>query len=112
MNQARVPVGESPAPRARGIVPRSVWVLLALQPLLSLAYLLSVRWHWLPPTFAAPVALGMLPVAAAASILHRWGKSEASNRVAMVVVLVAAAEVGWSVLVAAMVGFAIALRSG
>lgn len=90
-----------------------VWVLLVLQPALSLAYLWFVRQHWLPPTFLASILLAVLPVAAASGSAWLWRPAPPGKRWRLALaLLVAVVELGWCVLVAAMVGFAIALRSG
>ncbi len=90
-----------------------VIVLLGAQPVLSLAYLLGMRWYWLPPSFVAPVLLGVLPLVAGAVAVGLLRHGGHGMRIAATAVfLVCAAELGWSVLVAAMVGFAMALRSG
>ncbi|GIW45412.1 MAG: hypothetical protein KatS3mg077_2694 [Candidatus Binatia bacterium] len=99
------------APHAARV--RVVWMLLVFQPGISLAYLWSVRQHWLPPTFFAPMALAVLPLVAASLTLLLLRSAPAGKRGHFVVaLLLAAVELGWCVLVAAMVGFAIALRSG
>ncbi|MCX8073288.1 MAG: hypothetical protein N3C12_12675 [Candidatus Binatia bacterium] len=96
-------------------VPRIAWALLVVQPPLSLAYLWSVREHWLPPTFWAPLAFAALPVIAAgfAIVALRGGARSGKPRVQpALALLLATVELGWCVLVAGMVGFAIALQSG
>ncbi len=88
-------------------------LLLGAQPVLSLAYLLSMRRYWLPPSFVVPVLLGVLPLVAGAVAVRLLRHGGQRMRVmATAMFLVCVAELGWSVLVAAMVGFAIALRSG
>jgi len=89
------------------------FVLLVAQPLLSLLYLLSVRRFWLPPTFVVPILLGAFPILAAAMAAPYVRRGTRRTRMMGAIALVlCAVELGWSVLVAAMVGFAIALRSG
>jgi hypothetical protein len=75
-------------------------------------YLLALRGEWLPPRFAPVIALGILPVTSA--IVGAWalrGPSPARSRHGWLVAL-AVLEMAWAVVVAAMVGFAIAWRSG
>ncbi len=90
-----------------------IWLLLATQPPLSLAYLLTVRQHWLPPRFSVAVVLAALPVVAGAlAVCAAVAKSGGKRAPVVAAVVVALVELVWAVLVAAMVGFALALQSG
>lgn len=92
---------------------RVVWFFLAVQPPLSLAYLWTVRAHWLPPSFLAPVALAVPPLGVLGVAVAGLRSAASRARVPwMVAFAVALLELAWCVLVAAMVGFALALRSG
>ncbi|GBD25261.1 hypothetical protein HRbin30_00576 [bacterium HR30] len=100
------------ATRARRLS-QLVWWLLAVPPPLSLAYLWSVRQHWLPPSFLVPAALAGLPLTAAAIAIAAWAPKGSGARARLVGALVLVLlELVWCLLVAAMVGFARALQSG
>jgi len=88
---------------------RTSWpaALLVPQPPLALAYLFAVRAERVAPAFAPAVALAVFPVLAA--VLALRGNSGAGR---WLVVGIAVVEVASVVLVAAMVGFAKAWRSG
>jgi hypothetical protein len=91
------------------------WQIAALlpQPPLSLLHLLLIRAERVPPSFAPVVLLGVLPLASLAIGLRRRARSRAARGAGEVALLCAALlELAWAVLSAAMVGFAIAWRSG
>ncbi len=84
------------------------WQLLLLlpQPPLTLLYLLAIRSQRVRPSFTPVILLGLLPVAAlvVAVVAVRPRQPMA--------LLLAVLEIALAVLAAAMVGFAIAWRSG
>ena len=88
--------------------------LLLPAPVLSVVYLLAVRAATVPPHFAPLVALGALPaVAAVSNALALWRTSPPRHggwRAGMLAVAVA--ELAWILVALAMIGFAIAWRSG
>ena len=84
---------------------RPAWqtVLLLLQPPLTLAYLLAVRGGWVAPSYTPVVILALLPLAVlmlARGAGRRW------------LVVAAVLELGWALLAAMSIGFAIAWRLG
>jgi hypothetical protein len=89
-----------------------VWqaVLLVPQPLLSLAYLAAIRAERLRPSLAPLLALAVLPIASAA--IGLWGRGAAGRGWRAAFLGAAVLELAWTVVAAAMVGFAIAWRSG
>jgi hypothetical protein len=87
--------------------------LLLPHPVLTLLYLLAVRAERVEPSFAPVTVLATLPVLSAmVSISHLRGASAAGSRGRQMALLaLAALEVAFSALAAAVVGFAIGLRS-
>ena len=87
-----------------------VWqtALLALQPLLTLAYLFAVRAERLPASFVPLTVLAALPVGALVVEIAR----RHTRRWRLIVVAAAFLELLWTVVAQVFVGFAIALRSG
>ncbi|MBM4269304.1 MAG: hypothetical protein FJ144_22310 [Deltaproteobacteria bacterium] len=79
--------------------------LLVPGPPLTLLYLLLIRAEQAEPSFAPAVVLGLAPLASLAVGLRvrPWRKG---------LFVLALLELAWSVLTAALVGFAIAARSG
>ncbi len=97
-------------------VPHAVlWqaALLLPHPVLTLLYLLAVRAQRLEPSFAPVAVLATLPVLSAmVGISHLRGTSAAGSRGGQITLLaLAALEIAFSVLAAAVVGFAIGFRS-
>jgi len=97
-------------------VPRAVlWqaALLLPHPALTLLYLLAVRAEHVQPSFGPVVALVVLPViSAVVGISHLRQASPAGSRGGQMVLLaLAALEAAFTVLAAAVVGFAIGLKS-
>jgi hypothetical protein len=88
-------------------------VLLLPHPILTLLYLLAVRAERVPPGFAPVVALGLLPFLSAVIgvVLRRRPESASGRSRQRVLLAIAALEVSFTVLAAAIVGFAIGLRS-
>lgn len=87
--------------------------LLVPLPFLSVAYLLAIRAERLTPTFVPLLVLAALPVAAA--VVGARGlriASPAARRWHWALLAIAGVELLWAVLAQAMVGFAIAWRSG
>jgi hypothetical protein len=83
------------------------------QPALSLLYLLAIRERRLAPSFVPLLVLALLPVASVAvGLLARGPSRPAERRWRIALLTVAVLEVVWTVLAQAMVGFAIAWRSG
>ena len=83
-------------------VSRPSWqtVLLLLQPPLTLLYLLAVRGGWLVPSYIPVAVLAVFPLA----VLLLGRTAEGSRWL----VAAAALEIGWALLAAMSVGFAIA----
>jgi hypothetical protein len=71
-------------------------VLLLLQPPLTLAYLLAVRRGWVEPSYAPIAVLALCPLAVLLLGRSRWA------------VMAAVLELGWAMLAAMSIGFAIA----
>jgi hypothetical protein len=97
-------------------VPRAVlWqaALLLPHPVLTLLYLLAVRGERVEPSFGPVVVLVALPIVSAmVGISHlRQIASAGSRGGQMVLLALAALEAAFTVLAAAVVGFAIGLRS-
>ena len=92
-----------------------VWqlVLLLPHPILTTLYLLAVRAGSVQPSFIPVVALVLLPLLATfvGTAQLRRPEAPASRGGQIVLLAVAAVEVSFSVLAAAIVGFAIGLRS-
>jgi hypothetical protein len=86
----------------------AVWsaALLVPEPPLAFAYLLAIRAERVVPAFAPVVALALFPIAASVLALRQDGGAR------WVVIGIAVVELASVVLVAAMVGFAKAWRSG
>jgi hypothetical protein len=70
-----------------------------------------VRAEWVVPRFAPLVVLAVLPVASAALGIHGLRTGGPRGRHALLLGI-AALELVWAVLASAMIGFAIAGRSG
>jgi hypothetical protein len=87
--------------------------LLLPHPVLTLLYLLAVRAERVEPSFGPVVGLVVLPVASAlVGIAHLRQTSPAGSRGGQMVLLaLAVLEAAFTVLAAAVVGFAIGLRS-
>jgi hypothetical protein len=97
-------------------VPRPVlWqaVLLLPHPILTLLYLLAVRAERVQPSFAPVVVLVILPILSTmVGVAHlRRASSTGSRGGQMVLLALAALEASFTVLAAAVVGFAIGLQS-
>jgi hypothetical protein len=87
--------------------------LLVPQPPLSLLYLVAIRAERVSPSFTPVVALGTLPVVSALlGGLALRGAPYGRRRWHLAWVGVAVLEIAWTVLAAAMVGVAVAWRSG
>lgn len=80
---------------------------LLVQPALSVAYLVAVRADHVAPSFAPVFAIGVVPLAVAAIALR-----ETTGAVRWTIVGLAVVELLSVVLLAALVGWAKALRSG
>jgi drug/metabolite transporter (DMT)-like permease len=94
---------------------RTLWLLLLLlpQPPLSLAYLMAIRARQIEPSFLPPLVLALAPLAAAIGSAATLLRERNAPRTRLWILLVAGvAELLWAVLTLAMVGFAIAWRSG
>ena len=87
-------------------------LLLVPQPLLSLGYLAAIRAERLRPSLAPLLALAVLPLASAALGIRGRRAGAAPRGWHAALVGVALLELAWTVVAAAMVGFAIAWRSG
>jgi hypothetical protein len=86
-------------------------VLVLPYPPLSLLYLLAVRWERVEPSFTPLVLLAALPLAAVVlGIRGLLGGRERGWHAALLAVAVV--ELLWAVMASAMIGFAIAARSG
>jgi hypothetical protein len=88
-------------------------LLLIPQPPLSLLYLLAVRGELARPSFVPLAVLAALP----AAVLVASGRAvcraaQGARRGHAITLGIAAAELVWSVLAQALMGFAIAWRSG
>ena len=97
-------------------VPRAaLWqaALLLPHPVLTLLYLLAVRGERVEPSFGPVVALVALPfLSAVVGVTHLRRTAAAGSRGGQMVLLaLAALEAAFTVLAAAVVGFAIGLRS-
>lgn len=93
----------------------SAWqvALLVPAPVLSLLYLFGIRTGRLTPSFLPVWLLGVPPVVAGGGAALDLLRRTTATRGGSVAVLAAAGiEVGWLVLCGAIVGFAIAWRSG
>lgn len=86
--------------------------LLVPQPLLSLVYLAAVRGELLAPRFLPVVLAAAFPLASicAGVVAIRRGTPGHGRPIALLAL--AALELGWSAICAAIVGFAIGWRSG
>lgn len=91
---------------------RDLWpgVLLFLHPPLSAAYLLALRLDWVEPAFGPPLLAAAAPLGAAA--LAAAGVARRGGRRALLLLALSALELAWAIAVLAIVGFAIAWRSG
>jgi len=87
--------------------------LLLPHPILTLLYLLAIRAERVQPSFAPVVALVVLPILSSlVGIAHLRQRSSAGSRGGQMVLLaLAALEASFTVLAAAVVGFAIGLQS-
>ena len=85
---------------------RLEWLLVPAFPL-SVAYLLAIRWQLAPPGFAPIIALALLPTAYILVVVAGGLGRGRAVRLAL-----AALELAWCALGAAVVGTAIGLRSG
>ena len=87
--------------------------LLMPHPILTLLYLLAIRAERVQPSFAPVVALVVLPILSSlVGVVHlRQGSSAGSRGGQIVLLALAALEAAFTVLAAAVVGFAIGLRS-
>ena len=97
-------------------VPKAIlWqaALLLPHPVLTLLYLLAVRAERVQPSFAPVVALMILPIISTmVGVRHLRQASSAGSRGGQIVLLaLAALEASFTVLAAAVVGFAIGLQS-
>jgi hypothetical protein len=87
--------------------------LLVPQPPLSLLYLLAVRDGRVAPSFVPLLLLALLPVASAmVGVLTRGPSRPGDRRWRAALIAVAVLELAWTAVSEAMVGFAIAWRSG
>jgi hypothetical protein len=88
-------------------------VLLVSHPLLTVLYLVALRAGHVDPSFAPVVAIGALPLVSAAIGAVNLGAMPAPRPRSGQILLLAVAllEVSLTVLAAAVVGFAIGLRS-
>jgi hypothetical protein len=92
-----------------------VWqaLLLVPQPLLALAYLAAIRAERLRPSLLPVLALAVLPIASAALGVRSRRTGAGTGRGWQAALFIAAVlELAWTAVAAAMVGFAIAWRSG
>lgn len=87
-------------------------VLLLPQPPLTLLYLVLVRGERLRPSFVPVVVLTLLPLGSLLLAVPRRGAATATRTAAIAVVVLAVLELAWGAASAALVGFAIAARSG
>ena len=88
------------------------WLLLPF-PVLSLGYLFAVRAGTLEPRYAPLIVLAALPAAALVTgVLGLRAAAAGEGGWQIGVVVLAVVELVWAVLALAMVGFAIAWRSG
>lgn len=88
----------------------SVPLLLAYPPLTA-AYLAALRADWVNPSFLPPLIAAMLPFASGAISALHLARGIEKRRNALLL-FVAVLETLWAVAVLAIVGFAIAARSG
>ena len=88
-------------------------VLLLPHPMLTLLYLLAVRAESVRPDYAPVIALVVLPIVSTVVGIAQLRQPEsARSRGGQIVLLaIAALEVSFTVLAAAVIGFAIGLRS-
>ncbi len=86
--------------------------LLVPAPIVSLLYLLGVRAGRLAPSFLLVWTLGLLPVVAGSGAALDLLRHTSARGGAITALAIAGAEVGWLVLCGAIVGFAVAWRSG
>jgi hypothetical protein len=88
-------------------------ILLLPHPVLTILYLLAVRAGRVEPSFAAVVVLVVLPVLSTLVGVTQLRRTESpgSRRGHIVLLAIAVLEVSFTVLAAAVVGFAIGLRS-
>lgn len=92
-----------------------VWqvALLILQPVFSVAYLAAVRADFTAPSFLPLLAVAVLPLGAVVPGAVMFSRLDPPRRRLQVWLFgLAALEVVWAVLSLAIVGFAIAWRSG
>ena len=97
-------------------MPRAVlWqvILLLPQPILTLLYLLALRAERVEPAFEPVVGLAVLPLVSTlvGLVQLRRPESSGSRGGQMALLAIATLEVSFTVLAAAVVGFAIGLRS-
>jgi hypothetical protein len=86
-------------------------VLLLPHPLFSGVYLAALRAGWLEPSFVPPLIAAAAPLGS--GILFALGLARgAERRRNALLLIVAVLEMLWAVTVLAIVGFAIAARSG
>jgi len=81
-------------------------------PPLSLLYLVAVRAERLTPRFAPIVVLGVVPITAAVLGLVALRERSDGVRRQVMLLIIAVAEILWALCTLAMVGFAVARRSG
>ncbi|GIW42617.1 MAG: hypothetical protein KatS3mg076_3194 [Candidatus Binatia bacterium] len=92
---------------------RAQAVLLSVHPVISVGYLLSIRRELLPPSFVPALLLAVLPVLSILLGTSRYRTLDLEGRrTQWILFVLAAAELLWAVVALAMVGFAVALRSG
>ena len=88
-------------------------MLLVPQPPLSLLYLFAVRDQRIVPRFAPLLVLALFPVASVViGVLARGLSRPDDRRRRAALIAVAVLQLAWTVAAQAMVGFAIAWRSG
>jgi hypothetical protein len=87
--------------------------LVLAQPPLSVLYLWLVRRETIRPSFVPLAVLALVPLASAAIGLGAWRTARPPTRSRHAwLIAVAVLELAWTALAEAMVGFAIAWRSG
>lgn len=87
-------------------------LLLIPQPVLSLAFVAGIRADRVEPSFVPVVILAAFPLAATIAAAVRLRKRKAPPRHNWLVLALGLLELCWAVTTLAIVGFAIALRSG
>jgi hypothetical protein len=95
-----------------GLEQRTLRLLLIPQPLLSLAYVGSIRAQMVEPSFAPVLLFAAFPLTAVVGTIARFRTRPVPGQRHWGVLAIGLLELAWAVMTLAIVGFAIAWRSG